>query len=422
MHRLKNTIRDYAWGSPTLMANYLGHDPSGKPEAELWLGAHPGAPSIAVSNDRESRLDALLSEDPEGLLGAASRHRFGDRLPFLMKVLAAGSPLSLQVHPTQEQAAQGYALEDTQGIPRDASHRNYKDSHHKPEMIVALTDFTALCGFRPPAESARIFGVLSAALPPSEEGACTLLKELRDTLSNAATTADSAIKAGFARLIQGSPSVRNSVDAVVELLSQRIPECPYVPELETALGLNRAYPGDPGVLISLMLNLVALRPGEAVYLPAGNIHAYLQGLGIEVMASSDNVLRGGLTTKHIDIDELLRVVDFQPLPVPRIEPSVRPGFQVWEPPFDEFQLQRIEITPGEPSIPLPLGSPSIVFVAGGGAVLTSSSQLLSLGRGDSAFIGASEAQVCIQADGPEPLVAFVTTVASTVTLPVTSSS
>ena len=423
MHPLKNTIRGYAWGSPTLMSDYLGRAASGQPEAEMWLGAHPGAPSIAVSDHQETRLDELVARDPAGLLGAASRQAFGDGLPFLMKLLAAGSPLSLQVHPTREQAARGFADEDAKGIPRNAPHRNYKDSNHKPEMIVALTDFAALCGFRPPHESAQIFGLLAAALPQTQPQAFAFLNKLHGTLRGATSSADSAVRTTFARLIQGGPDVTESVDAVAELLARGIPQSPLAMELATALELNRAYPGDPGVLISLMLNRVTLRPGEAVYLPAGNIHAYLHGLGIEVMASSDNVLRGGLTTKHVDTAELLRIIDFQPLPVPLIEASVpQPGLQVWEPPFDEFQLQRIVLTPGQRSIQLPQESPVIVLVVSGGAVLTSVNQWLPLERGESVFIGAQEPRVSIQANGTEPLVAFVTTLARSVTVPVASAS
>ncbi|BCW48169.1 mannose-6-phosphate isomerase, class I [Arthrobacter sp. StoSoilB13] len=419
MHRLKNTIRNYKWGSTTLMADYLGHEKSGQPEAEMWLGAHPGAASIALSDDHDSRLDELILGNPQ-LLGEASRQSFGDQLPFLMKVLAAESALSLQVHPTRNQAAHGFAEEDARGIPRDAPHRNFKDSNHKPEMIVALTDFEALCGFRSVSEAASIFSFLAAESSSCESSSVPLFGELHRTLTLNGRSDTAAIEAAFGQLLTGGPAVTEAVNSLAELLDHDQPaHHPFGDALSTARELSRLYPGDPGVLISLMLNHVALKPGDAIFLPAGNIHAYLHGLGIEVMASSDNVLRGGLTGKHVDIPELMRTVDFTPLPVPCLNSSMtEPGRRVWEPPFNEFQLQQIELDADNRHIELPPGSPAIVLVVDGQGTVASTSQSLHLHRGQSAFIGATEHGVTLQTN--ETVTAFVTTLATNVNATTTS--
>ncbi|BCW42754.1 mannose-6-phosphate isomerase, class I (plasmid) [Arthrobacter sp. StoSoilB3] len=408
MYRLKNTVRDYAWGSTSLMADYLGLTPTGRPEAEMWLGAHAGSPSIALTGSGDTRLDELIAAEPEATLGAACRKAFGDQLPFLMKMLAAGSPLSLQVHPTQEQAAAGFAAEEDSGVPLTATQRNYKDPNHKPEMIVALTDFEALCGFRPAAQTAAIFDGLAALCTTSAIPVPEVIDQIRTTLRG--HDEHTAIKSAFSQLIRGGPSVTEDVRATAEVIATGVPEGPFVSALKTAHQLNDAYPSDPGVLISLMLNRVSLRPGESVYLPAGNTHAYLHGLGIEVMASSDNVLRGGLTTKYIDVDELMRTVDFTPLPVPRLEPdSPRNGHRVWSPPVDEFQLHRIELQPGADSIDLPDGTPAVILVVAGTSTLHTAQASMVLGAGDSAFLTASEQSVSMTAASDEPVVAFLTT-------------
>jgi mannose-6-phosphate isomerase len=408
MYTLNNSIRDYAWGSKTLIADFLGRPPSGAPEAEMWIGAHPGAPSEALQDSGHRRLDKLIEADPEALLGPDSHAAFGSTLPFLMKVLAAESPLSLQVHPTREQAATGFAAEEALGVPKDAQTRNYKDRNHKPEMILALTDFEALCGFRPATDSKASFDALVTFFRETGAEIPEVLQQASSTLSGADDP--SAIRQTFTGLIRGGDEVACAVDAVAALLGSTIPEGPYTAALKTALELSEAYPRDPGVLISLMLNRVSLRPGEAIYLPAGNIHAYLHGLGIEVMASSDNVLRGGLTAKHIDVDELLRTVDFTPLPVPRLAAtSPAEGHLIWQPPFDEFQLHRIELEPGTPNMDLPAGLPVLVLVASGSGLLDTKLHTLELGKGDSAFAGANESPITLRAGNTKPLVAFVAT-------------
>ena len=445
MYALTNVLRPYAWGSTTAIATLLGRAPSGAPEAELWLGAHPDSPSVAKLLDGPAKpLDALIAGDPEGTLGPEVRAAFGDRLPFLVKILAAGSPLSLQVHPNLDQARIAFAAEEAAGVPHDAPHRNYKDDNHKPEMILALTDFEALCGFRPVAGTRKILEHLLWCFDQAASEPPAVLQDVFDLLAAAGVPAEprvptqdasaepgvpasdgsgvpavdresDAIRAAFQRLIAGGEDVAAAVDAVVRLLRSGAPMGPYTPELSTVTGLAEAYPGDPGVLISLLLNRVSLVPGQAMYLPAGNIHAYLRGLGVEVMASSDNVLRGGLTPKHVDVPELMKTVDFQALPVPLIQAQTTDlGQQLWVPPFREFQLQRVEIEPGGAPVPLDQHGPLVVIVVSGGAVLDSPRGDLPLDHGGSAFVPARESPVNLHAasGAKGPTIAFAVTVSS----------
>ncbi len=327
---ITNTPRDYAWGSTTAIAGLLGRTPSGRPEAELWLGAHPGSPARVVDEDR-----TLLDVVDGGL-------------PFLLKVLAAGAPLSLQAHPTMAQAVEGFARENAAGVPLDAPHRNYKDAFHKPELIYALSDpFRALSGFRPVAETREVLAPVA-----SDPRIAPLLARL---------TGDDAIRDVFSWLIGGGDDVDDLVEAVVEA-SATVDG----PSWRTVRTLADHYPGDPGIAISLLLHTVELDPGEVLYLPAGNIHAYLEGLGIELMASSDNVLRGGLTPKHVDVPELLEVLDFRPLPAPYLEPErPRPGVRVFRPDVPDFVLTVLDDDALAEGVDLPLSGPAIVLCTQG---------------------------------------------------------
>jgi mannose-6-phosphate isomerase, class I len=294
---ITNEPRDYAWGSTTLMAEFLGRAPSGAPEAELWLGTHPGSPARVVGRNGDLR-------DVAG------------ELPFLLKVLAAGSTLSLQAHPTPEQAREGFAREDAEGIPRDDPSRNYKDPYAKPEMVYALTEFRALSGFRP---VPTIRTDLDSAAPG-------LLPDLR---------AEADLRSVVERLL--TTDVSAELDAIVAASADGAGE-----SWATVRDLAAQCPGDPGIAISLLLHTVVLRPGEALYLPAGNIHAYQRGLAIELMGPSDNVLRGGLTPKHVDVPELLGVLDFRALPEPRVEPLVSAGVRDFSPEGAGFRLRVLE--------------------------------------------------------------------------------
>lgn len=411
MYEIENVLRDYAWGSTTAIAGLLGRPESGRPEAELWIGAHPGAPSMARRADGSvAPLDALIAEDPEHFLGSESVAEFGPRLPFLAKILAAALPLSLQVHPSIEQAKAGFARENADGIAPDAAHRNYRDENHKPEMIFALTPFEALCGFRAPAETRKILLHLAACFDLVETGIPPLLVELLEVLENPDEGA--GLRSAFERLIEGGEDVSHTTAMVAAALISGAPLAPFQAELSTVISLNEKYPGDPGVLISLLLNRISLAPGEAVYLPAGKVHAYLHGMGVEVMASSDNVLRGGLTPKFVDVPELLRTVEFQSVAIPRLTPEFSGlGQELYQPPFREFQLQRIELAPGAEPVPLAQAGAVVVIVVAGSVYLDSPKGDLQLTRGGSAFLPAAEAPVNVHpvAGAVEPAVAFAVT-------------
>lgn len=394
MYQLENVLRPYAWGSTTAISALLGTPASGGPEAELWIGAHPDSPSLASRSGAPALpLDAVISQDPEHFLGAASMAEFGPRLPFLGKILAADKPLSLQVHPSLEQAREGFARENAAGVAPDAAHRNYRDDNHKPEMIFALTPFEALCGFRPVAESRALFEQLAGLVESA--GPAGLLRTVVAELSR--PNEQDALRGAFNLLISGGAAVSEAVDAAVAAAAG--PAGGQHAALAAMAGIAKEYPGDPGVLISLMLNLVSLAPGEAIYLPAGNIHAYLKGLGVEVMASSDNVLRGGLTPKHVDIPELMKTVEFASIGVPRVEASESGlGQELYLPPFREFRLQRIELAPGAEPVPLAQSGPAVVVVVSGGVLLDSPKSELRVVRGGSAFIPAAENPVIVHAE------------------------
>ncbi|MCZ9881374.1 mannose-6-phosphate isomerase, class I [Arthrobacter sp. B2a2-09] len=395
MYQLENVLRPYAWGSTTAIAALLGRPASGGPEAELWIGAHPDSPSVATRPDGSSvALDTLISVDPVHFLGETSLAEFGPRLPFLTKLLAADKPLSLQVHPRLQQARDGFAKENAAGMAADAPERNYRDDNHKPEMIFALTPFHALCGFRPAADSQRVFEHLATLLDLAAVDVPGVIAGVIADL--AGSDEPSALKAAFTRLITGGDAVSAATDQVVSILKSGAPMGQHAAELSTLVDINNEFPGDPGVLISLLLNLVFLSPGESVYLPGGNVHAYLKGLGVEVMAASDNVLRGGLTPKHIDVPELLKTIEFASLGVPRIESRTSGyGQDLYVPPFREFQLQRIELAPGAEPVPMAQAGPAVVVVVSGSVVLDSPKSELAVERGGSAFIPASEEPVMV---------------------------
>ena len=371
MWLLTNTVRHYPWGSRTVIPELLGEaDPGGQPCAELWLGAHPGGPSVL---DDGTPLDKAIAARPDVLLGAPVRERFGDRLPFLMKVLAADRPLSLQAHPTSAQAVVGFAAEEAAGVPRDAPTRTFRDPFHKPELLLALTPFEALCGFRPVGESLHCLAKLQ-------------VPELRPTI---AALARAGLRAAIPQLIALSAEHRSAlVDAVAEaargFVAAHDPE--FINTYRWAAALAETYPADPGVVISLMCNHLKLAPGEAVFLPAGNLHAYLSGAGVEVMASSDNVIRGGLTVKHVDLAALLEVLDFTDGRVPILHPVLGPGGMRYPVPVADFDLTRIQLDRGSGS--LTTAGPQVLLCTEGAAVLGSADGELRLEKGRSAFVPA----------------------------------
>lgn len=445
-------MRAYAWGSRTAIASLLGRSvPAPHPEAELWIGAHPTDPSVLLSEPERSLLTAV-EHDPDGQLGKACADRFGARLPFLLKVLAADEPLSMQAHPSARLAHEGFTREQARGIPLDAPQRNYKDAEHKPELVCALTEFHALAGFR--------------AVP----GALELLHALNVRelaayveLLNAQPDAD-GLRALFTTWITLPQT------ALTELMPYLLAACvehirargPFARECRTVLQLAEPYPTDAGVMISLLLNHVMMKPGEAIYLPPGNLHAYLHGTAVEIQANSDNVLRGGLTPKHVDVPELLRILDFSAGDVSTMpgdregghcerevaqrtgserEPSQWRGSgweaEVWRAdqregnggvaagghevvyhtPTPEFRLSRLDWAGGdiEPAAldgPVEHGSPGpqvLLCVAGTAVLEAADGRKLELPRGAAAWVAAADPPVTVRGTGDECRVFRATT-------------
>ncbi|WP_031080826.1 mannose-6-phosphate isomerase, class I [Streptomyces sp. NRRL WC-3549] len=373
MDRLSNTVRPYAWGSTTAIPELLGTEPTGEPQAEMWMGAHPGAPSRLTrpaGTGTERPLSDVIAADPERELGPAAVRAFGPRLPFLLKLLAAGAPLSLQVHPDLAQAQAGYADEERRGVPADAPHRTYKDTNHKPELVCALTPFEGLCGFRRPAEAAALIGALGV----------DSLKPYVDLLR--AHPEEAALREVLTAILGADPAdMARTVEEAAEA-AERLggAHAPYAQ-------IAHHHPGDPGVIAAMLLNHVQLRPGEAMYLGAGVPHAYLDGLAVEIMANSDNVLRCGLTQKHVDVPELLRIVRFEATEPDILRPEASStGEELYETPVDEFRLSRYVLPAGADTVDLTAPAPQILLCTAGGPRTGG----LTLAPGEAVFVPAGE--------------------------------
>jgi mannose-6-phosphate isomerase len=371
--------------------------PAAHPEAELWLGANPGDPSWLEGPDGEVSLLQAVADDPEGQLGAATRARFGDALPFLVKVLAADEPLSLQAHPSAAQAAEGYQRENRLGIPLNSPVRNYKDASHKPELLVALQKFEALAGFRPVAATIELLTALAVSdLDPSID------------LLNDQSDAD-GLRALFTTWITApQPDIDVLVTAVLDgaisYLSSGATE--FAAEAKTVLELGERYPGDAGVLAALLLNRITLGPGEGIYLAAGNLHAYLRGVGLEVMANSDNVLRGGLTPKHVDVPELLRVLNFTPTAESQLRADTRPDgvASFYDTPTAEFAASMLTLGDDhvghEVDAPSRHDGPQILVCVEGVTAVHGKSGMLTLTRGAAAWVAADDGPIRLVAHEP----------------------
>ena len=385
MYQLVNQTQDYAWGSPTAIPVILGSPATSEPVAELWMGAHPSAPSRALTDDGPVDLDRLVRADPKNLLGTAVYARFGPALPYLLKVIAADAPLSLQVHPRIDQAEAGFDDEEAAGVPITSPDRSYKDRNHKPELLYALTPFDALCGFRPPAQAAEL---LDLDAP--------LAHDLRALL----VSDGEPIRAAVTRLLdKARRPTPAEVDTVVRACRDR--ESAVDPDAyRTVELLAEAYPGDPGVIMSLLLNHVTLQPGEAMFVPAGAVHSYLQGVAVELQSSSDNVLRAGLTPKHLAIAELLATIDCSAGPPRRIVPEEVDASLVFRAPVDDFVLAVTTVDDAAAAaLPLPGVGPRILLCLDGEFTVASASVELRLAQGATAFVAASEGEVTARGHG-----------------------
>ena len=357
LSRISGVTKNYDWGSKELVPDFFGLEKSSEPIAEIWFGTHPLGESIKLGSNH------TLSES------------IGRQLKFLVKILSADRALSIQVHPNAQQAKDGFHLEQAQGIALDDPKRNYKDNSHKPEALIALTPFQALCGFRPRADLIKVFTEFGKSEPEFQSLATRLgdgapLAEVFQSLISAADLAKR-----FNKTVDRTHA-DDTTQAARELVERLLIQ----------------FPDDTGALVALMLNEVSLAPGEAIFLPAGNIHAYLSGLGIEVMASSDNVLRSGLTSKHVDVDEVLKLADFSELTEPKVRPrKLAEGLIEYPIQCSEFRVYRAEVSGKNLLADLDLpASAMVVCTAGEIAVSTSLEEREVLTKAEVVF--ASEAK------------------------------
>lgn len=375
MQLLQGTVQHYPWGTTDAIPALLGVPADGRPFAEYWLGAHSLSPSVLAGTP----LDEVIREHPS-YLGSAPKQAFGNHLSFLVKVLSARHALSVQAHPSRAQAEEGFARENAAGIALDAPERIYRDSWPKPEILIAIDEFHTLSGFRPPRDTAELFdglgvaGELSSVIGPltARKGPAALAEVFLDVLS-----------------ISGDRTRLSELVCAAAVEHQDDPG-----ELgqfaRTVLELDEVFPSDPGILAALLLNRVVLQPGEAIFVPAGSMHAHLRGTGVEVMGNSDNVIRGGLTNKHVDVGELLTVVDFAAGEPAIIRPvPVSPGVSRYPAGCQEFEVWRLALEGGTATVPGD-GSARVVLVISGSLELGLGGDVTTLGTGQAAFIPADQ--------------------------------
>jgi len=383
---LHGIVQHYDWGGHNFIPGLLGiNNPDNKPFAELWIGAHAKAPSLVDVAGYQVPLDQLIAEAPGAILGQAANARFAGRLPYLFKILDVRKMLSIQAHPTLAQAKEGFARENAEGIPVEASSRNYKDDNHKPEIGVALTEFWMLHGFRPLDQIAESF---------------TGTPELNSLMPGfpqrlAAAGHDHAARRGLLRELYSSVMTlpQEQVDLLLNSLLSRLRAKPITDKdcadyWAVRAAENFPLPGghlDRGIFSVYLLNLVHLHPGQATFQPAGVLHAYLEGVNVELMANSDNVLRGGLTTKHVDVPELLKILTFEG-GTPEVFEGVTGGQErVYRTPAEEFELTRISLTPRSRYAGEAAYGPKALLVLQGSATLTAAGKQTLLNCGSIAF-------------------------------------
>ena len=375
--KLRNHIREYAWGSKTFIANLQGKDEASKePQAELWMGTHLSAPSRVMINGKEESLREIINEHPHKMLGKKIAKEYKNELPFLFKILAAASPLSIQAHPNKAQAVIGFKRENRENIPLNSSERNYKDDNHKPELICALTNFEVMCGFQPINEIVDrikylqledfIPGIEELKIDPSAKNLKKLFLELMSKHNNDQTKQVSIL---INKITELEPRNENEI-----LIFRWIAR------------LAAIYPKDMGVFSPLFLNVVKLKPGEALFIEAGVLHAYLNGCGVEIMANSDNVLRGGLTPKKIDFPELFKTLKFDDRGLKRIQPKIYNNEYIYQTTVKEFQLSKILVKDAEPFVKANISTAEIILCMEGSGSITWSGSTLELKTGDSIFI------------------------------------
>ncbi len=379
LYSLQNPIQNYAWGSTTSLTELFGiANDQNEPQAEVWMGAHPNGCSLVKKDGSLVLLSELIAQAPEQVLGERISQTFGE-LPYLLKLLAADKPLSIQVHPEKSKAAAGFERENAQGIPANAGNRNYRDANHKPELVYALTPYLAMNAFRPMDEIADLF----------EQSGCTLLAEQVAVLK---ACQDSDHLCDFFRFILtlDGEQKQDAVNQLLDNVSGKGENDVARRAFSTVAMLAEEYPGDIGLFSPLFLNVIELAPGEAMFLDAETPHAYLKGTGVEIMANSDNVLRAGLTPKHMDVEELVANTRF--VPVPAAELLTQPvhngivcNFPV---PVNDFRIDIITMTEQVNVHDQPVSSAEILLCLDGAVTVQADGQQIALGAGESAFVEA----------------------------------
>ena len=394
--KLDNPIQHYAWGSKTALARLQERQAATEPEAELWIGAHPQAPSVVTVAGRRVTLDRVVADRPAEMLGSVAE-RFGPELPFLLKVLAVAEPLSIQAHPSLAQAAEGFAREQEAGIAPDAPNRNYRDRNHKPELAVALEPYWMMSGFRPYevlVQHMETVGVpelrdATAALRrrPTERALGVLLATVLQLSDRQRADLVSRTENYAAGQLRGEDLASNPEDSgSPSSLTEAEAAARWVQRLAGS------YPGDAGVLSPYLLNVVHLAPGEGIFTGAGTLHAALSGTAVELQANSDNVLRGGLTVKHVDVPELLRVGRFIPQEAEVLKPPVDvSGERSYPTPATEFALSSVALDTlrDAPFVGTTAGPEILLFLHGSAAVTGSDGRTVSCRSGEALFVPAA---------------------------------
>jgi mannose-6-phosphate isomerase len=398
---MRNRILAYDWGSSSALAELQSRAPSGGPEAELWMGAHPAAPSeLRLQRDEGLPLAEAVSRFPQSVLGPAVLSEFGARLPFMLKVLAIARPLSVQVHPDAARAKAVY---------RPDGDSPYVDPFHKPELLYALEPVEALFGFRTPAQAAMLIDRLGCARLAEVvaillgDGATASQSERRIEL---AVEQDDAARlhAALAALVSWPLEDRAALVAEIATASNRVRDGGSTDYPQAFGWLDRLvglHPADPMVLAPLLLDIVRLSPGQTVFVPAGVPHCYLSGLGVEILAASDNVLRCGLTSKSVEVEELLQVIDCRPLASSGPTATTLGEHEVaWRPDVHDFQLSRIIVEGPEPVIAdASIVGPQILFCSRGKVQIQAAGHRVRLTGGFSAFVTAEAGPLTLAGDG-----------------------
>jgi mannose-6-phosphate isomerase class I len=388
---LRCQTRQYAWGGYDFIPDLIGRaNPDREPVAELWVGAHPALPSTVALEGANVPLNRLIGRAPDALLGPEVAARFGPALPYLLKVLDVRAMLSIQTHPGKQRAEEGFTRETEAGIPLDAPHRNYRDGNHKPEATVALTDFWMLYGFKPLEAIADTLDAVRELRPLAPDFRSRLASAGRDRQAR-----EAVLRTLYEHVMTSQQPL---IDRVLEPLLVRLTAPGAHGELQRSspdfwavrAGAQFPIPAghlDRGIISIYLLNLMCLQPGQAVFIPAGLLHAHLEGAAIEIMANSDNVLRGGLTPKHVDVPELLRAVMFKSAP-----PAVFVGERVspvearFGTPSVEFELSRLDLAPGQPFVSPGAWGADTLLVLDGRAELRTGTDTMPMARGAAVLI------------------------------------